>query len=145
LTARRLGATARIIVASPEYLARHGTPQVPEDLLRHNCLDFNFRRAESGWPFKRDGREFTLDVTGRVSANTGEALAQLARLGVGIVRQGEFAVKDDLASGRLVPLLEEYNPHDCEPFHAVFVGGSAMPARVRAFVDFLVERFKTGL
>lgn len=144
LTARRLGATERIIVASPEYLKRHGTPQVPEDLLKHNCLNFNFRRSESGWPFKRDGREFTLDVTGSVSANTGEALSQLARLGVGIARQGAFAVKDDLASGRLVPLLEAYNPQDCEPFHAVFVGGSAMPARVRAFVDFLVERFKAS-
>ncbi len=57
LTARRIGETGRSVVASPAYLARHGTPRVPEDLLRHNCLNFNFRRAEPIWPFRRDGRD----------------------------------------------------------------------------------------
>src|SRR3546814_19325503 len=56
LTARKLGENRRVVIASPAYLARHGTPQLPEDLLGHNCLNFNFRRAEPGWPFRRDGR-----------------------------------------------------------------------------------------
>ena len=55
LTARKIGETGQVVVASPDYLARHGTPQVPEDLLQHNCLRFNFRRAEPNWPFVRDG------------------------------------------------------------------------------------------
>jgi DNA-binding transcriptional LysR family regulator len=55
LTARKLGQTGRVIVASPDYLARYGTPEAPEDLLHHNCLNFNFRRAEPVWPFARDG------------------------------------------------------------------------------------------
>jgi len=140
LTARKLGENGRVVVASPGYLARHGTPQVPEDLLAHNCLSFNFRRAEPGWPFRRDGRDYALAVTGSIEANNGESLAQLARAGIGVARVGRFAVVDDLASGALVPLLEPFNPQDREPLHALFVGGSAMAARVRVFVDFLVER-----
>lgn len=140
LTARPLGATGQVIVAAPAYLARHRTPQVPEDLLAHNCLKFNFRRAAPDWPFLRDGRRFTLKITGNIECNSGEALAQLAREGAGIARIGAFSVVEDLRSGALVPLLEAWNPGDLEPIHAVFVGGPAMPARVRVFVDFLVER-----
>jgi len=140
LTARPLGITGQVIVASPAYLARHGTPQVPEDLLAHNCLKFNFRRAAPDWPFLRDGRQFSLKITGNIECNSGEALAQLAREGAGIARIGAFSVADDLRSGTLLPLLEAWNPGDLEPIHAVFVGGPAMPARVRVFVDFLVER-----
>jgi len=142
LTARKLGETGRVVVASPAYLERHGTPQVPDYLLAHHCLNFNFRRAKPGWPFCEEGRDRALAVTGQIEANTGESLAQLARAGVGIARVGRFAVEDDVVSGRLVPLLEAYNPQDREPLHALFVGGWTMPVRVRVrvFVDFLVER-----
>lgn len=142
LTARRIGETGRCIVASPAYLARHGTPQLPEDLLRHNCLNFNFRRAEPVWPFRRDGRDYALSVTGTIEANNGETLGQLAVDGVGITRVGHFGVVDDIAAGRLVPLLEGFNPGDVETIHAVFVGGANMPARVRVFVDYLAERLR---
>ncbi|MGY2317184.1 LysR family transcriptional regulator [Pseudomonas sp. 21615526] len=139
LTARLIGSIGEVIVASPDYLARHGTPRLPQDLLNHNCLRFNFRRAAPDWPFRVDGRDFSLQVSGTIEGNSGEVLSQLAKLGAGIARIGAFSVADDLASGDLVPLLEAYNPGDQEPIHAVFVGGAAMPARVRAFVDFLVE------
>ncbi|MGC1331869.1 LysR family transcriptional regulator [Pseudomonas sp.] len=142
LTARRLGDTGQVVVASPDYLARHGTPQVPEDLLQHNCLRFSFRRAVSDWPLRRDGLDLSLKVAGTIEGNSGEALAQLARLGAGIARIGQFSVDEDLKSGGLVALLEDYNPGDREPIHAVFIGGAAMPARVRAFVDFLVEHHR---
>lgn len=142
LTARKLGETRRVIVASPEYLARHGTPRVPEDLHAHNCLNFNFRRAEPVWPFRKDGREYALTVKGDIEANNGETLGQLAAGGVGITRVGAFSVVDELADGRLVPVLEAFNPGDVEVIHAVFVGGANTPARVRAFVDFLVERLR---
>ncbi|NWE12977.1 LysR substrate-binding domain-containing protein [Pseudomonas yamanorum] len=139
LTARHIGSTGQVIVASPDYLARHGTPRVPQDLLNHNCLRFNFRRAAPDWPFRLDGRDFSLKVAGTIEGNSGEALSQFARLGAGIARIGAFSVADDLEHGHLVPLLEAYNPGDAEPIHAVFVGGASMPARVRAFIDFLVE------
>ncbi|KAB0495771.1 LysR substrate-binding domain-containing protein [Pseudomonas vancouverensis] len=143
LTARYLGTTGQVVVASPDYLARHGSPLVPQDLLEHNCLRFNFRRATSDWPFRVDGRDFSLKVAGTIEGNSGEALCQLARLGAGIARIGAFSVADDLRNGHLVPLLEAFNPGDQEPIHAVFVGGAAMPARVRAFVDFLLAHHRT--
>lgn len=139
LTARKLGETRRVIVASPAYLDRHGLPEAPEDLLGHNCLNFNFRRAEPLWPFRRDGEVFALSVTGNVEANNGETLGQLAAMGMGIARVGAFGVADEISSRRLIPLLEQFNPGDVEPIHAVFVGGAGTPARVRAFVDFLAE------
>ncbi len=142
LTARKLGETRRVIVASPAYLARHGTPEIPEDLHGHNCLSFNFRRAEPIWPFRRDGLDYVLSVHGGIEANNGETLGQLAVAGVGVTRVGAFSVVDDIASGRLVPLLAEFNPGDVETIHAVFVGGTNTPARVRAFVDFLAERLR---
>ncbi|PWS22034.1 LysR family transcriptional regulator, partial [Enterococcus faecium] len=71
-------------------------------------------------------------------------LAQLALAGVGIARIGTFAVKDELADGRLVPLLEPVNPQDREPLHLLFVGGSTIPARVRVLIDFLAERLGDG-
>ena len=140
LTARKLGESRRVIVAAPDYLACHGVPVVPEDLHGHNCLNFNFRRAEPSWPFRRDGRDMSLTVKGNIEANNGETLGQLAAVGVGITRVGRFSVVDAIAEGRLVPLLEDYNPGDVELIHAVFVGGSTVPARVRAFVDFLADR-----
>ena len=142
LTGRRIGETGQVVVASPEYLQRHGVPEVPQDLLKHNCLRFNFRRAEPNWPFIGDGKEFSLKVGGNIECSSGEALAQLARVGAGIARIGEFSVIEDLQRGDLIPLLEAWNPGDREPIHAVFVGGSAMPARVRLFVDFLLEHHR---
>lgn len=142
LTARRIGQTGRTIVASPEYLARRGTPQAPEDLHDHNCLNFNFRRAEPVWPFRKDGRDYALTVKGNIEANNGETLGQLAIAGVGITRVGNFSVADDLAAGRLLAVLEAFNPGDVEQIHAVFVGGPTMPARVRVFVDFLVSNLR---
>ncbi len=140
LTARKLGESRRVIVAAPDYLALRGEPVVPEDLHGHNCLNFNFRRVEPGWPFRRDGQDVSLSVKGNIEANNGETLGQLAAAGVGVTRVGRFSVVDAIAEGRLMPLLEEYNPGDVELIHAVFVGGATVPARVRAFVDFLAER-----
>jgi DNA-binding transcriptional LysR family regulator len=140
LMARRLGDNGRTIVASPEYLAERGTPRAPQDLAQHNCLNFNFRRAEPTWPFRVDGETKALTVDGSIEANSGETL-QLALDGVGIARVGNFGIGRALADGRLVPLLEPFNPGDREVFHAVFVGGANIPARIRLFVDYLAEHY----
>ncbi|WP_376866244.1 LysR substrate-binding domain-containing protein [Brevundimonas staleyi] len=103
LTARKIGETGRVVVASPDYLARRGEPMTPEDLYDHDCLNFSFRRMEPVWPFRRDGVDFALTVKGPVEANNGETLTQLARDGVGITRVGAFSAEDDIRDGRLVP------------------------------------------
>lgn len=142
LSARKLGETGRSVVASPAYLARAGLPRVPADLSRHNCLDFSFRRIEPGWPFREGGRDYLMRVSGNMTANNGETLVQLALQGAGITRVGHFHVDEEIAAGRLVPLLEEYNPQDRESIHAVFLGGATMPARIRVLVDFLAEHLR---
>ena len=142
LTARKIGESGRVIVASPDYLARHGAPRKPDDLHTHNCLNFSFRRVEPTWPFRVGGRDVTLCVKGGIEANNGETLGQLAADGVGVARVGAFGVMAEIASGKLVPLLEKYNPGDVEQIHAVFVGGTNMPARVRVFVEFLAEHLR---
>ena len=142
LTARKLGETRKVIVASPDYLSRRGSPQVPEDLLTHDCLGFNFRRVAPTWPFLKDGHEYSLIIKGSVEANNGETLGQLAAEGVGVTRVGVETVQDQIRSGALVPLLEEFNPGDVEEINAVFVGGAHTPVRVRSFVDYLVEALR---
>ncbi|MFM0736404.1 LysR family transcriptional regulator [Paraburkholderia xenovorans] len=141
LTARKLGETHKVIVASPDYLARRGTPQIPEDLLDHDCVNFNFKRAAPGWPFRKDGNDYSLMVKGSVETNNGDTQGQLAAEGVGIARVCIETVEHQIKAGSLVPLLEAFNPGDGEEIHAVFVGGAHMPARVRCFVDYLIECF----
>lgn len=141
LMTRRLGDNGRTIVASPAYLARRGVPTAPEQLASHDCLNFDFRRAEPIWPFRRDGQTTSMAVRGPVEANSGETLLQLALDGVGIARLGNFAVERAIAAGSLVPLLEPFNPGDREVFHVVFVGGPGLPARVRLLVDHLAKHY----
>lgn len=100
--------------------------------------------ADPIWPFRRESQNFSLSVKGNIEANDGETLGQLAAAGVGITRVGAFSVATELASGALVPLLEEFNPGDGELIHAVFVGGANVPARVRAFVDSSSRTAKAG-
>jgi DNA-binding transcriptional LysR family regulator len=142
LMARKLRANPRIITASPSYLAKHGMPERPEDLARHNCLNFNFRRSLNEWPFREpvSGQLRTLAVTGNFKANNGSTLRQLTLAGLGLARLGTFHVERDIAKGDLVPVLEAFNPGDVELIHAVFAGHEHLATRVRAFVDFLAER-----
>lgn len=72
--------------------------------------------------------------------NNGDTATQLAVAGAGITRVGEFNVTDHIAAGELVELLPEFNPGDTEPFHALYLGGATLPARVRVFIDYLVEK-----
>lgn len=142
LTARRLGETGHRVVASPAYLERAGMPRHPDELARHNCLDFSFPRLQPGWPFRVDGRDYVMRVRGNMASNNGETLVQLALQGVGITRIGNFHVDEEIAAGRLVPLLEDYNPQDRESIHAVFIGGATMPVRLRVLLEFLTERMR---
>ncbi|MDR9772752.1 LysR family transcriptional regulator [Rhizobium hidalgonense] len=139
LIARKLGQSRRVVCAAPSYLARREPPVVPADLEHHDCLTFNFRRARPSWPFLVDGREIAQPVTGRIVVNNGETMKQMALAGAGIARVGFFHVADEIATGRLVPLLEEHNPGDLELVHAIYVGGGPLPHRVRAFIEHMIS------
>lgn len=144
LKARKLLETPRVIVASPAYLDRHGVPATPEDLARHACLRFNFRRVPSEWPFRRPGREegFSLPVSGPALGNSGVVLRRFVLDGLGLARLGRYHVAGDIAEGTLVPVLEDFNAGDLEPIHAVYVGHAHLAARVRAFVDFMADAIR---
>ena len=143
LVARKLGDTAMIVAGSPAYIARFGEPQTVEDLDHHNCLGFSYVRNVDGWPMKTPAGTVVIPAVGRVQAGDGEALRRLALCGVGLVRLARFTVQDDIDAGRLVPVLEQFNPGDREEFHAIHTGqGGLLPSRVRALLDFLAERGK---
>ncbi|MGE0237124.1 MAG: LysR family transcriptional regulator [Parvibaculaceae bacterium] len=139
LVARKLGESRLIVVASPDYLSRHGEPRTLADLARHNRLGFCFARHIEGWPFiDEDGASRTMALDGNALVSDGEALRQMALAGLGLARLSSFHITPDIAAGRLVPVLENYNPRDIETMYAVFVGqGGHLPARVRAFLDYL--------
>lgn len=141
LVARKLGQSRTVVVAAPSYLDAHGTPRTPVDLDRHNRMGFRFARHIDGWPFvDRADRSIVVPTTGNALVSDGEAMRLMALSGVGVVRLARWHVEADIAAGRLVPLLEDFNPGDEELTHAVYVGqGKHLPARVRAFLDFLVE------
>lgn len=135
LTARKIAQSPRVLVASPEYLARCGVPKKPEDLESHNCLRFNFHRPGRGWPFRRQGTVFEQALSGNLLVNNGETMKQMVLAGAGIARLGRFHVASEIASGALAELLSGFNPGDLEPVYAVYVGGGPLPGRIRAFVD----------
>ncbi|KUM24362.1 LysR family transcriptional regulator [Mesorhizobium loti] len=141
LVARKLGQSRMVVVAAPAYLEARGTPQTPTDLARHNMLAFGFARYIDGWPFvDTAGTSVMVSIGGNTTVSDGEAMRLSALSGAGIARLARWHVEPDIAAGRLVPLLEAFNPGDEEPTHAVYVGqGKHLPARVRAFLDFLAE------
>jgi DNA-binding transcriptional LysR family regulator len=145
LVARKLGAARMMIVGSPDYFARHGVPKTPGELAQHNRLGFSYTRMAKGWPLIDDGAKKSLPPSGNVQVSDGDALRMLAVSGVGLARLASFIVRDDIATSRLVPVLEEFNPSDLDELHAVYLGRSALlPIRIRLFLDFLVQRIKIG-
>lgn len=140
LRARKLGEAGMALVASPGYLARRGVPETLDDLEGHSLVTFNFARHCDEWPFRVDGARISRPVPGQVMVSDGESSRRLALAGQGISRLSLFHVGRDIAEGRLVKVLEAFNPGDSEAVHAVYVGEARhLPARVRAFVDFLVK------
>lgn len=141
LIARKLGTTTLMLVASPAYLARHGTPTSVAELAEHRRLGFTYTRATESWPVA----DALLPPGGRMLASDGEALRHLAVAGAGIARMAEFTVAADLAAGRLVRVMEGVAAEAREDFYAVYVGqGGPLPARVRALLDFLAAEARLG-
>lgn len=140
LVARKICDSRRVVVASPDYLARNGTPKHPEDLLAHNCLTYNMRATLNEWPFLIDGNMRKIVVGGPVRGDSGETLRHMALAGAGIARLGWFQVGPDVRAGRLVPLLEEYHAGELQGIYAVFFGMRHTSMRVKCFVNFLVEQ-----
>lgn len=140
LIARYLAPARRAVCASPAYLKAHGTPLAPMDLDAHCCLTYSNRATPDEWSFQAaDGRRWSIEVRGRLRVNNGDTLREAALAGVGVVVLPTFIVGRDLQAGTLVPLLSDYVPQDLA-IHAVYPHNRHLSPKVRAFIDFLVER-----
>ena len=141
LVARKLGETRLVPCASPGYLQSHGAPRVPEDLVRHNCFTYEYVTPRNLWRFQdADGVERTVRVSGSLHSNNGDLLAEAAARGAGIVFEPAFIVGPDVRAGRLVPLLQDFVAPPM-PIYAVYPSRKHLSAKVRLFVEFLIERF----
>lgn len=141
VVARKLGETRVVPCASPDYLRKHGTPQVPEDLARHNCFTYEYVTPRNVWTFRdADGRERPVRVGGNLHSNNGDILAEAAARGAGIVFEPAFIVGPEVRAGRLVPLLQDFTPAPL-PIYAVYSSRKHLSVKVRLFVDFLLEHF----
>ncbi|KQM34408.1 LysR family transcriptional regulator [Rhizobium sp. Leaf68] len=143
LIARKLGETARTIVAAPSYLEQYGQPRHVADLKSHNLLGFSYVRSEPGWTLSEDHHSVVVPVAGRVQISDGEGVRRLAVAGAGLAMLADFTVRDDVAAGRLAPVLSHCNTGDTEVFYAVYIGeGGPLPERIRVVLDFLSEHGK---
>ncbi|CDZ53632.1 LysR family transcriptional regulator [Neorhizobium galegae] len=142
LMARKLGESRQVVITSPGYLERHGVPKTPAELIHHNCINFNFRRAVEGWPFRdpKTGSRELLPVSGNLKASSGSIIRQFCLDHLGIGRVGRFHVEPDIEAGRLVPVLEDFNPEDLEEIHAVYAGHEHLALRIRTYIDFIAAR-----
>jgi len=140
LVARKLGESYRVVCASPEYLAVHGTPKRPGDLVSHNCLTIATEKEFNRWTLTRGKNQQVVDVSGNLVSNSVDSMYEMALQGLGIINLAEFIVGGDLRSGRLVPLLKNYKS-DSQLIHAVYPHRRHLPAKVRVFIDFLLAEF----
>ncbi|HEY7610604.1 MAG TPA: LysR family transcriptional regulator [Alphaproteobacteria bacterium] len=144
LTAVRVGAVRRVICASPAYLAAHGRPRTPADLAGAPMVTFANGPVPDPWIFVRDGQRATFAPTAQLIANSNEVTVAAAEAGRGYVRALSYQIAPQLRAGTLEIVLGDYEEPPL-PIHVVHIAGRRASARVRAFVDFAVERLRKEL
>jgi DNA-binding transcriptional LysR family regulator len=142
---RRLMETRVVTCASPGYLARHGRPRQPQDLARHECIQFPDPATGRPftWEFHRKGRIVKVPVSGRLTVNDGETMLMACEQGHGVAQSLEFAARG-LLDGRLVDLFPDWN-EERFPLYVHFPSRRQQPAKVRAFVDFVVAAMQRNV
>ncbi len=140
LVARKLALIRLVICAVPEYWQAHGRPRVPDDIEGHNCLIYTYQQAPDQWRFRGPDGLLTKKIGGTFHANNGEALRSAALAGLGVYLGPTFMVGEDLRTGRMEAVLQEYEETDLAVY-AVYPQNRHLSAKVRAFVDFMAERY----
>jgi DNA-binding transcriptional LysR family regulator len=139
LIARKLGSDHAVICASPAYLKQHGTPTTPGDLVRHACLGYTYTNSGGDWRIWNGKKEVVIPIDGGIKADNGDMLRLAALNGAGLIFQPLFIVEEDLRAGRLVQVLADYASAELG-IYAIYPSRKHLSAKVRTFVDFLVER-----
>ena len=132
----KLADNQRVLVATPAYLRRHGTPKTLADLARHNCLAISSEGSQRGWTFRDNGKTVTLKVPGNMVCNDGAVLHDWALAGKGIAWRSMWEVHAEIEAGKLKTVLDQYSAPGSD-IYAVFAQRRHLPLRIRAFVDFL--------
>jgi DNA-binding transcriptional LysR family regulator len=143
LVARRLGTTRGVMCAAPAYLARRGEPRAPAELAHHDCVVFASPAHSAQWTFHGPGGPEAVDVRPRLSVNSLCVARDAAMAGLGIARLPLFVCQRELGAGQLQQVLAGYSLEE-RPVHVVYASARQMPARVRAWLDFLIAR-STGI
>jgi LysR family transcriptional regulator, transcriptional activator for dmlA len=142
LIGRRLFETRRVVVASPDYLARHGSPGSPDDLASHVCIVFNSERHfNAEWRFGRGDSARNLRVTGTLAATNSELPVVWALAGLGLAQKSWWEVADHITAGRLVTVLDPFEPEPAA-FFAIHPVSSAQSRKIALFVDGLATTLK---
>lgn len=141
LITRRLAPFRRLLCASPAYLSARGTPNAPEALAGHACLSFTGHRFGPDWPLRRGSKQVTVRTNGPLVSDDGEALAAAAVGGAGIMLAADWLIGRELADGRLVEVLPGWSEDGTGAVHAMLPPGRLVPAKTRAFVDWVAEAF----
>jgi len=140
LVARQIGKARQFVCAAPSYLMQHGTPREPKELARHVCLSYMYQATRGEWQFIREGKVHSVKVKGMLHANNGDLLREAAIAGMGIIAQPSFIVGDAIRNQKLTTILPDYQPQE-SLIYAVYPSRQHLSAKVRTFVDYLVERF----
>jgi DNA-binding transcriptional LysR family regulator len=139
--ASRVGAVHRIVVASPGYLARHGTPRAPADLRAHAIIAFAGMFGVERWVFPDNAEEESVAIEPRLVVTTAEAAVDAARGGFGLTRVLSYQAADDIGRGSLRRVLTAYEGDEL-PIHLLYPGGRHPPPKLRAFLDFTMPRLR---
>ena len=140
ITVRRLAETKRVLAASPQYLQRRGTPRTPDELAHHDLLIYNLANQPHTLKFTRNGAVTSLTVQGLLEANDGQVIRAAALKHLGILMQPLYIIHEDIVGGRLVPVLQDWALSRLV-MNIAYPTRRHLPAKVRCFVDFLVEQF----
>ncbi len=141
LVSRRLASTRLVLCASPEYLARHGTPRTPADLAGHTTFAYKLLASGDQWPFEGPDGPLTVKVNPRMRSNSGDSCCVAALQHQGIVLQPSFMVSPHLASGALVELLADHRSRELG-IHAVWPSRKQLAPKVRLMVEYLAAAFR---
>jgi DNA-binding transcriptional LysR family regulator len=141
ITIRRLAQTRRLLAAAPDYLERHGTPEHPEDLARHRLILYTLADNWNELRFRKGTETITVPVNGTLNANDGQLIRAAALDGLGILAQPTYIIHGDLAAGRLVRVLDDWDLPRLT-MNIAYPTKAFLPAKTRLFIDFLVEDFR---
>ncbi|WP_085909513.1 LysR family transcriptional regulator [Kiloniella majae] len=142
LRIKKLGDNRRVVCASPDYLKKNGTPGHPEDLIHHNCILMRFgNQVDHAWRFDVEGRQKKYFVRGNRTVNDGHLVRIWCRAGHGFALKSIWDIQDDLKSGALVPVLEEFAAVPAA-LQIVYPDGATQPRRVRLLIDHLAHWFE---